>query len=221
MKQRFRIGDKGELIGRDGDTYGHLTSVTLDLPELLPLGTSRGGSSSLEEKETTTELQTPSPKVVLGQAIDRIWKHYVEAMQPRSDEIDSQARGVIRDALAIASEQECLRAIDGCKASPFHMGDNPRGKKYNRITSILKGKHGGKTAREQIDMFLDYADSAESPRIGMSPGRIVHLKDAITTYVQTGAERERAERARKTLIEAGAYSEIEFLPEQQRANYIV
>lgn len=219
MKQRFRIGDKGELIGRDGAVYGQLTSVTLDLPELPPLGDYGESSSSLGEEQTTEQLP-PSPKQALAASINLIWAHYVEVMHPRSDEIDPQARGVIRDALAVASEEECLRAIDGCKASPWHMGENPGAKKYKLITQILKGKTNGKTTREQIDMFLDYAESANGPPIGISPGRMKHLKDAIATYVQTGAERERAQRARTTLVEAGVYTSIEFIPAEQRASYV-
>lgn len=212
MKQRFRIGDGGALIGRDGQIYGHVSSITLDLDELSPLGLivgQQGGRLSLEEKNQNEEQPTPDPRRELSEAIDQIWAHYVEVMQPRRKEIDSQGRGVIRDALAVATEDECIRAISGCKASPFHMGDNDRRKKYNRITQILRGKSGGKTTREQIDMFLEILEkSPTASGTSLPTGVVESLKNAIRSYAHTGAEQQRAEKAKATLIDKGVYSDI-------------
>jgi DNA-binding MarR family transcriptional regulator len=92
--------------------------------------------------------------------VERVWATYVECMEPRSADLDAEGRKLILAALKVADADECCNAILGCKASAFHMGDNDRRRKYNRLSQILKGKQGGKTTREQIDMFLGIAERA-------------------------------------------------------------
>lgn len=96
--------------------------------------------------------------------VDDVWAHYVAVMRPRRVELDRESRSIITAALRVASAQECKDAIDGCAASDWHMGRDPRtgGKKYNALSQILKGKRPsergpGRTTREQIDLFLDVA----------------------------------------------------------------
>lgn len=92
-----------------------------------------------------------------------VWDHYVQAMKPRRKEPDEEALRIINGALKVATVDECKRAIDGCLASDWHMGrhSETKGKKYNKLSQILKGKRGGKTTREMIDQFLEYAEKAE------------------------------------------------------------
>lgn len=91
---------------------------------------------------------------------DRVWAHYVEVMQPRHRELPDEERRIILKALEVASVEECCHAIDGCRASDFHMGNNERNRKYNRISQILRGRQGKETTRERIEFFMDLAGSS-------------------------------------------------------------
>lgn len=124
-----------------------------------PIGPAFFGGSKDGEKEGGDA----AGKGTQGPAYDPIadvWKHYVRVMEPRHTGLDAQTRSVIRDALKVATVSECKQAIDGCRSSTFHMGDNPQRRRYNAVTQILKGKRGGRTTRENIDFFLDLAQKA-------------------------------------------------------------
>lgn len=95
---------------------------------------------------------------------DEVWEHYVEVMQPRRTDLMPQERSLINGALKVATKDELKFAITGCSCSPHHMGKNDRRKKYNALSQIIKGKQGGKTQREQIDMMIGYAESAGKTR---------------------------------------------------------
>lgn len=110
-----------------------------------------------EDEEKSREERNP---VTPPGAADEVWATYVEVMQPRRKELDQQGRRLILDALVDATVAECQQAIHGCKASAFHMGANDRGKKYNRLSHILKGKRGVRSTRDQIDLFIDIAEQA-------------------------------------------------------------
>lgn len=100
----------------------------------------------------------PTPPGASHDDVARVWNCYVVTMEPRFHGLPADERRLIREALRVATVDECCTAIKGCARSPHHMGQNDRGKKYNKLTNILKGKRGGKTLREQIDMFLEIAD---------------------------------------------------------------
>ena len=83
----------------------------------------------------------------------------------------------MRDALKVATVDECKRAIDGCAVSPHHMGQNEKRTKYNRLSGILRGRRGQETTRERIDFFLEKADKAGVSRSGVQSADPVKMKD--------------------------------------------
>lgn len=160
----------------------------------------------------------PSPREIT-RAVDAVWAHYCNVMHPRSNVADSEQRRLIREALKTSPRTtgsnaydgpvaELCRAIDGCAASPFHMGQNDRGKKYNRISNIFKGKRGGRTTREQIDMFLEIAEKAgsQSDVPAASAGRVQQARRYVLDgweYPNDAVVVERAEEAKAWLVEQG------------------
>jgi hypothetical protein len=167
-RRKVTVEDDGYLVASDGLVLGRLVSLTIDFDDRRRGEPLRRGEEVEVELQQTSKEETSQRDGGLeetngaGSAIDRVWAVYVETMQPRRTAIDQQARAVIRDALKVATEDECFGAIQGCKRSSFHMGDNERKRKYNALSQILKGKRGGKTTREQIDMMLSYLDTPVS-----------------------------------------------------------
>jgi hypothetical protein len=71
--------------------------------------------------------------------------------------LDHKRRKAIEAALERHGLDDCLRAVEGCRASPFHMGDNDRGRKFDDIELILRdAKH--------VEEFLGYAERPPAPR---------------------------------------------------------
>jgi hypothetical protein len=157
----------------------------------------RGGLSVLkkEVKENTVAHARDA-----SEDVNDVWSHYVEVMKPRRKQIDPEARRIILDALKVATAEECNGAIDGCKSSAFHMGDNDHGRKYNSLSQILRAKRpnprlpNGRTVRESIDLFLEYAESqgVESTSVSVDPDRLVEAKlNVLTAHDYPGNELAR------------------------------
>lgn len=150
--------------------------------------------------------ETPLPPE--GDPVEKVWGCYVATMDPRRVELPVDERRLIRDALTVATADECCQAIRGCSLSPFHMGQNDRGKKYNRLTQILKAKRGVRTLREQIDMFLEIAESRGGGGHSSSAerARIAEAKrNVLDAHSLSGSEhaKKRGEMAALWLAEHG------------------
>jgi hypothetical protein len=141
--------------------------------------------------------------------VDAVWAAYVEEMAPRRSDLDPESRRIIRDALKLADVEECKRAIVGCRASAFHMGENDRRKSYNALSQILKGKRGGRTTREQVDFFIEIADKSGAARAGVpsaDPFKVQRAKaDVIAAWEFPNDDRvaESARTAREWLARHG------------------
>lgn len=217
MGKRLKLGKDCILRDRDGKAVARVESITL---ELLDDGDSWGHGADVVVGEEQQQLEgiagvggragasnsgDAAPKY---DPIADVWSEYVRVMEPRKTDLDPGARTIIRDALKVADVDECKRAIRGCKASVFHMGDNDRGKKYNALSQILKGKRGGKTTREQINMFLDIEESSglSSQVPSGDVGKINGLKrEIIDAWEFPGDDvlQERAQMARQRLTDLG------------------
>lgn len=119
----------------------------------------KGEEDSRSDPKGKRTKKEQGRKVVVGESegkeVGEIWAHYVAEMNPRQRLISDEERRIIREALKVATISECKRAITGNARSPFHQGQNERGRKYNTISQILRGKRGRQTTRERIDYFLD------------------------------------------------------------------
>ena len=84
--------------------------------------------------------------------VAKVFAHWQTVMAKPRASLDDKRRSLIRKALAHYSAADLCKAIDGCKASPFHMGINDRGTAYNALELIMRNA-------EKIDAFMAMADA--------------------------------------------------------------
>jgi hypothetical protein len=215
VRRRFTLNEDGDLADNHGYVLpmrvfcqSRIVGVVLEAPAeaFRGMGEPTEGEGSDVDVLPSTKGSKEQPRKPQDDRTLRVWDAYVATMRPRQAVLDPQARTVIRDALNVASEEECIGAIRGCAKSAFHMGDNDRHKKYNSLSQILRGKRGIRTTREQIDLMLDIDkanDSAELPS-----GELAEIEAAKRTIRQYAAfigelpQRFVAE-ARQTLMAHG------------------
>lgn len=97
--------------------------------------------------------------------IQEVFDHWRVKMNSPRSKLDGKRKGLIERALKLYPIEDLKRAIDGCAASPFHMGQNDRNEKYNGLDLILR-------SADKIDGFLARAENA--PR---APGRPAPRQD--------------------------------------------
>jgi hypothetical protein len=68
--------------------------------------------------------------------------------------LGDKRRSKIEKAIGLYGIEACKDAISGATHSPWHMGHNPQGKKYDDIELILRDE-------KHIEMFLDIYDRVE------------------------------------------------------------
>lgn len=80
-------------------------------------------------------------------AVNKVWDYWLKTMErnPNLNTLTTQRKKLIERRLRDFREWEdpvavLLKAIDACRASPFHMGENDQKRKYNSLDRILKTK---------------------------------------------------------------------------------
>lgn len=206
MKVRYSVNEAGELVDRDGRSLGKITSVTLDHHE------EEGGTIGGEEDRHLVVLREPGEQkkktTPIAPEIDEIWAHYVKVFDATRQTLNVQRKRVIRNALNVRSAEECKRAIDGLKVSPFHNGENQDGKKYLDIRYALKGNSTkGESDEERIDKMMDTADAHGG---GITGGKLPPDHPRVKRWVENvryawsnNAEKARGREALIKLRELG------------------
>lgn len=169
-KTRYTLGADGQLRDRDGNLFGRLTSIVVDVYAEEPrgLGGEEVSLPSVASSSDVSEGQT-SLGGVGGDQIAEIWAHYQQVI-PGANRQDRESKRttVIRNALKVRSLAECLAAIDGLSRSSHHNGQNSSGKKYLGIQYALKGIDS-EGNDERIDKMAAIAASADSGALAEFP----------------------------------------------------
>jgi len=93
---------------------------------------------------------------VTADEVIEIFRHWAAVMDKRRAFLDPKRDETIRKALhAGASIEDCKLAIDGCKASRWHMGQNDRHTVYNDLSLILRDA-------QHIERFCEIAEEAQA-----------------------------------------------------------
>lgn len=152
--QRWILRVRQEISQRDGQSQSETPYI--EKPSIEP---SKEPASRSSSSSTPTQLRA-------------VWDHYATVMNKRR-EMNAEDRNIIRAALKVATIEDCKLAIDGCAASDFHMKrgnyEGRSGPKYDKLSQILRGKRGGKTTREQIEMLAEIAKEAASDPVPEEP----------------------------------------------------
>ncbi len=97
--------------------------------------------------------------------VTAVFEHWVTVMgrDPSRTKLTAQRRSRIRARLAEGySVADLKAAVDGCKLSAFHMGENPAGQAYNDLEQILRS--GG-----HVEGHRNRVDGGPGRRTSMSP----------------------------------------------------
>lgn len=81
-----------------------------------------------------------------------VFDHWREAMgKSERTVLDDNRKRLIRKALDAYTLDDVKAAITGCSLSPYHMGENQGGKRYNELGLILRNA-------DKIEQFIGYAE---------------------------------------------------------------
>lgn len=101
------------------------------------------------------ELSVPSVPV---DHVVHVFNHWVRVIKDGrrgpKPVLTVKRRSLIQKAIDTYGVEMCLQAVDGCKRSPWHQGENPTGKRYDSIELILRDA-------EHIEMFCEWAADAD------------------------------------------------------------
>jgi hypothetical protein len=115
--------------------------------------------------------------------VKKVFEHWQSVMNHPDAKLGGERVKVIRQSLkaGYTADQLC-EAITGCSLTPFYMGDNDRGEKYDGLKHVFKNS-------DMIDKFLRHARSPPKPR-----NKTEQLFDKNLSVAQTWAERKKRER---------------------------
>jgi hypothetical protein len=111
----------------------------------------------------------PEEKATAPKALDPVFAHWVKVMgkDPARSKLNAARKAKLkaRRSEGYTDEQLC-QAIDGCKLSPFHMGQNDRGEAYTDLATILRD---GTTVEKHIERAAPKHSAAPIRWVGGMP----------------------------------------------------
>jgi len=114
------------------------TDPELDIPTV---GRKKREKSKKRERSKKNRKGPGSgkPKTEEGLAVYEVYEHWLSVMEkPRAFLTDARKRKILKRLSEGYSVQDLKDAIDGCRASAFHMGENERGTIYNDLELICR-----------------------------------------------------------------------------------
>ncbi len=92
----------------------------------------------------------------IDERVEPIFHYWTHIHQKRTSTVlDPKRVARIEWALKHYSVVDIRKAIRGCALSPWHMGHNPRNKKYNDIELILRDA-------SHVDQFIDVYETEDT-----------------------------------------------------------
>jgi len=127
--------DESNIQNLDGNIIERSLEQTIEQTDMCETESSM---SSEKNQPTSSKIQD-------------IFRHWKTVMDHPSAKFDDKRRKKIKQALELGYTVEQLKqAINGCSLSPYHAGNNPENKRYDRIDLIFR-------SADQIEQFISYA----------------------------------------------------------------
>lgn len=132
---------KGKAGGRPKKPAG-----LSEKPNGKPDESQRGQKKTL----TTNHKPLTTNQDISANAVGEIFDHWQLTMGESGKRLTDGRRKKIKSRLKHYPVTDLLRAIDGCRGSPWHMGDNPNSAKYNDIELIFRNDENLEKFRDMV-----------------------------------------------------------------------
>jgi hypothetical protein len=107
------------------------------------------------DKDTEQDIKPLSDSASESDPVAVVFAHWQNVMHHPRAKLDDKRRRKIRDRLKDGyTVGDLMQAVDGCKRSPHHMGENDRGAVYDDIELICRDA-------PHVDKFIKLADGPD------------------------------------------------------------
>ena len=120
-------------LASESVTHGHSPTSS---PTPSPTPSPEKKISSADADQPLLSLVDPTSD--RSRQVHEVFDYWRLVLNHPQATLDDKRKRVIEKALRSWSVDQCKRAIDGCKASPFHMGENADGKVHDGLALILR-----------------------------------------------------------------------------------
>ncbi|HEO1402481.1 TPA: hypothetical protein VAH73_002233 [Legionella pneumophila] len=145
-----KIEDISTTIPRIIDNHSKITNQSLDESST----TERKGKEGIGREKDICEVET-SPLDVSDACLlantQNIFHHWQDVMNHPKAKLDDKRKNTIQKALKNYSVEEIKLAINGCANTPYNMGKNEKGQRYDDVGLILRDS-------DHIERFINNAD---------------------------------------------------------------
>lgn len=207
------VGKDGKLRDERGRCYGQLTALSLTLEGDLGLKDVLGDQLTLESRNAgSTEAvvaragRAKRPKwdddPDLKARVESLWGYWCSIRSPRRAKMGVSTGRQLAKALQIYSEPQLRAAMDALMASDWHADRN-----LQTLSTIFATRPGGPTFEDQVDTWIERADSKAVVNTGASQGAIDAAKDTVrrtwALRFDSSVAREHYEDAMRLLVQHG------------------
>jgi len=164
-KSGIKNTDMPVILKASHTTYPQSYALAMDEHHRLDLAA--GGDRSNTVPSTPSWMISPhktappsaSPRMDQSR---QVFEHWCHVMQHSRAQLDHKRRRLIQHALKVGyTVKQLCQAIEGCALTPYNMGDNERGQRYDGLHVILRDG-------DQIDRFIRHHTH---PPCRVSPGK--------------------------------------------------
>lgn len=127
-----------------------------------------------EDTSNAGALDLDAPAPAKPDPVQQVFDHWRTTLKHPHAKLDDKRRKLIRKALSLGYKpDDLMHAITGCSLSPFHMGENDNGRRYDGLDLILRDA-------SKIDQFIGfYNDPPRAATKGASRMNAIGVDDQI------------------------------------------
>jgi hypothetical protein len=107
--------------------------------QVAPQAPEQAHQEPVSDFQVAVQEGLSKPKASTPEPVIAVFNHWKEVCQHPNAQIDSQRRQCIQDALTLGyTVEQCCAAINGCAQTPYYMGHNERGIRFDGLHTIFK-----------------------------------------------------------------------------------
>lgn len=190
-KKKTEVKRQGNVTETKGNALDTDTDTDTDTDKEEPKGSIIVADSGESSGSVPDEKPKPSRKQKTPDGVDEVFDYWKSVMGKTGQTVlDGKRKARIVWALGQYGVETSKRAIDGCKDSAWHMGENDKGQRYDDLTLIFRDA-------SKVENFLEIANAPPKTNlVAVNGGKAIptmsKLNQTNAANIQAWLDRDRS-----------------------------